>query len=54
MELDLKYRALLGKAGFMACNYGLADEAKQIFEEVLRLDPTDRQVKFLLTRINKE
>jgi cytochrome c-type biogenesis protein CcmH/NrfG len=32
MELDLKYRALLGKAGFMACNYGLADEAKQIFD----------------------
>ncbi|MCE5194357.1 MAG: DUF799 family lipoprotein [Nitrospiraceae bacterium] len=39
--------------GMMYYQKGNEAEAKKIFEEVLRLNPEDRQVKFLLERIGK-
>lgn len=39
--------------GMMYYQSGKEAEAKKVFEEVLRLSPEDRQVKFLLERIGK-
>jgi Flp pilus assembly protein TadD len=39
--------------GLMYYQKGSEAEAKKVFEEVLRLSPEDRQVKFLLERMEK-
>ncbi|MGC8796574.1 GNA1162 family protein [Thermodesulfovibrio sp.] len=37
--------------GLMYYQRGMEDEAKRVFEEVLRLNPEDRQIKFLMERL---
>uniref|UniRef100_A0A7C4EKR0 Tetratricopeptide repeat protein n=1 Tax=Thermodesulfovibrio aggregans TaxID=86166 RepID=A0A7C4EKR0_9BACT len=39
--------------GLMYYQMGKEEEAKKLFEEVLRLNPEDRQVKFLIERMGK-
>ena len=48
-----KDSALQRSLGMMYYQRGNEPEAKKVFEEVLRLNPEDRQVKFLLERMRK-
>jgi hypothetical protein len=44
---------LVKSLGLMLYQKGKEDEAKKVFEELIRLSPEDRQVKFLMERMDK-
>jgi hypothetical protein len=53
LEKFPKDSTILKSLGMMYYQKGNDAEAKKIFEEVLRLSPEDRQIKFLLERMKK-